>query len=711
MSNSFGTVVVSDAAEWRTTLLTVIMRTGLILGVLVCIPSVIMALRAGLLGVVLIDVLAVVLLATLVVLKQLPFTVRATVFCLILYGLGAGLVVWVGSISQIFLLGFSIMTTLLLGTRAGLAATVLSTITLLLIGSVGFAAPDTFMVASSQGRSGWITITLNFALIAILLTLAIDVVITAMEKALRQEILARSSFERQQAVLRTLIDAMPDVVFTKDSYGRFELANRAACIQFGKEREDEVIGLSAFDIWPSEFAAVRDAEDAQVLSGNAILNSEGSRPLPDGSTRWFLVIKVPLRNAQGEITGLVGISRDITDRKLAEVQRNQLQQELQQSQKMEAVGQLAGGIAHDFNNLLTIITGHSGLLLSLPDSSPDVQESVQEISDAADRAAALTRQLLAFSRQALLLPEVIDVNAIVLNTSKLLRRLIGEDISLSTTLDSHVAAVRADPSQLNQILMNLALNARDAMPTGGALSIETRNVEVDHTFTGMQLGVPHGPHVMLRITDSGTGMTPDVLSRIFEPFFTTKGLGKGTGLGLSMVFGIVQQSGGGIHVHSEAGHGSTFRIYLPAVSTSVSTIVENGTGSVRGGAETILLVEDDSGVRALALRALQSQGYDVLTARDGVEALEVVASTAKPIALLVTDVVMPNMSGPALVEALRERLPQIAVLYMSGYTDDAVLRHGVLEAEVDLMSKPFTASTLAQKVRAVLDEHSIRASS
>ncbi|WP_411282469.1 PAS domain-containing protein [Gemmatimonas sp.] len=709
MNSPHAGAVVPEAPEWRTSLLTIIMRTGLILGVLVCVPSVIVALRAGLLGVVVIDVLAVVLLAALVGLKQLPFKVRATVFCLIMYVLGTGLLVSVGPRSQIYLLGFSILTALLLGTRAGLLATVLSTVTLLLVGTFGLVAAEMLTVAQPQSLSGWITVTLNFALLNTLLILAIGVVISAMETALQQEILARASFERQQAVLRTLIDAMPDVVITKDRDGRFGLANRAACEQFGKDSEDQIIGLSASDIWPAEFAAQRAAEDAQVLAGNPLLNSEGFRVRADGSTRWFLVIKVPLRNAQGEITGLVGISRDITDRKLAEVQRDKLQQELQQSQKMEAVGQLAGGIAHDFNNLLTIITGHSGLLLSLPNISRDVQESVQEISDAADRAADLTRQLLAFSRQALLQPEVIDVNAVVLETSKLLRRLIGEDISLSTILDSQVAAVRADPSQLNQILMNLALNARDAMPTGGMLSIETGNVEVDHTFSRMQLGVTPGPYVMLRITDSGTGMMPDVRSRIFEPFFTTKGVGKGTGLGLSMVFGIVQQSGGGIHVYSEVGHGSTFGIYLPAVSTTTSTIAKVGSDSVRGGTEVILLVEDDHGVRALALRALQALGYDVLTARDGVDALEVVASTDKHIALLVTDVVMPHLSGPALVEALREQLPQIAVLYMSGYTDDAVLRHGVQHAEVDFLQKPFTASTLARKVRTVLDEHSLRA--
>ena len=700
----FTTIFVTDPANWRASLLSVILRSGLLLGVVVCVPSVIMALRVGLPGVVVMDALAVVLLAALVYLRQLPFTVRASALCLILYALGTGLLVWVGANSQIFLLGFSLLTALLLGLRAGLAASALSTATILLIGLTGIASPRMAGVPQSTDVGGWLTIALNFAFINGLLTLAIGIVISAMEEALLQQTAARSSLEQQRTVLRTLIDAMPDVVFTKDRQGRFELANRAAYIQFGREREEEVTGLSARDIYAPEFAAAREAEDAQVLAGVPLYNQEASRITATGDTRWFLVIKVPLRDAQGDITGLIGINRDITDRKLADLHRDQLQQELQQSQKMEAVGQLAGGIAHDFNNLLTIITGHSGLLLSLPEISPDVQESAAEISDAANRAAALTRQLLAFSRQALTQPEVVDVNAVVSDTSKLLRRLIGEDITLDTALEAPEAAVRADPTQLNQILMNLALNARDAMPTGGTLRIETGNVDIDSTFTGMHLGVKPGPYVMLRVIDSGIGMPPSVLARIFEPFYTTKGVGKGTGLGLSMVFGIVQQSGGGIHVQSEVGQGSTIGIFLPAVAMPDSAPRRERSSSTPGGTETILLVEDDSGVRAFALRALQALGYDVLTAHDGADAMQVVASTEKHIALLVTDVVMPNMSGPALVAALRERLPHVAALYMSGYTDDAVLRHGLMQAEVDFMEKPFTATALAGKVRSMLDQ-------
>ncbi len=703
MTDLFAKIFVTDPANWRAALLTVILRVGLVLGMIVYVPSVIMALRGGLMGVVVIDTVAMALLAFLTFYVRLPFTWRATAFCLVVYMLGTGLLIWIGSISQIFLLAFSILSALLLGLRAGLGSTVLSSMTMLLVGLLGFASPEMRVVPLATEMAGWITITMNFALVNALLTVAIGVVISAMDSALLQEIAARSSFERQQTLLRTLIDAMPDVVFTKDTQGRFGIVNHAAYALFGLEREEQITGKTVFDLYPREMAERRTADDREVFDGRILHNQEEERTDAAGKPCWYLAMKVPLHDAHGRIVGLIGISRDITDRKRAELQRDRLQSELQQSQKMEAIGQLAGGIAHDFNNLLTIISGHSGLLLGEPETNAQVKESVAEIADAAERAAALTRQLLAFSRQALLQPEVIDVNAVVRETSKLLRRLIGEDIALTTVLDPTLAAVRVDPSQLNQVLMNLALNARDAMPKGGKLTIGTSNVELDEAYIATHLGAKAGPHVMLSLTDSGAGMSQEVLSRIFEPFYTTKGVGEGTGLGLSMVFGIVQQSGGGIHVYSEPGHGSTFKIYLPAVTELLSRRQRIAETAGRGGSETILLVEDDDGVRALALRCLQAQGYHVIAARDGVDALSVPQDVGQHIALLLTDVVMPNMSGPVLVEKLRERHPDLAVIYMSGYTDDAVVRHGLLQADVDFLQKPFTAVSLAQKVRLVLD--------
>jgi CheY-like chemotaxis protein len=371
---------------------------------------------------------------------------------------------------------------------------------------------------------------------------------------------------------------------------------------------------------------------------------------------------------------------------------------------MEAVGRLAGGVAHDFNNLLTIITGYSELLLTRAGVSEADRDSVDAIREASERAASLTRQLLGFSRQAVLQPEVLDLNAVVTDTGKMLHRLIGEDIHFTTVLGPALSRVKVDPGQLVQVLMNLAVNARDAMPTGGTLTIETTNVLLDEDLAGTHLNCSPGPCVLLAMTDTGCGMTRETQARIFEPFFTTKDVGRGTGLGLSVVFGIVQQSGGSIHVYSEPGQGTTFKIYLPAVDALVT---RNDAGSSQvelQGTETVLLVEDDEAVRGLAKRILELRGYTVLIATDGNDGLQVAQAHAGKIDLVLSDVVMPKLSGPELTETLRARIPGVKVLFMSGYADDAVVRHGLLESSVSFIQKPFTPLALARKVRLVLDE-------
>ena len=388
---------------------------------------------------------------------------------------------------------------------------------------------------------------------------------------------------------------------------------------------------------------------------------------------------------------------DITDRK-------KLEEQLRQAQKMEAVGRLAGGVAHDFNNLLTIIRGCSDLLLAVPDVSGSDRELVEAISQAGDRAAALTRQLLGFSRQTMLQPRVLDLNAVVAETEKMLSRLLGEDISLTTTLASNLAHVKVDPGQLDQILMNLAINARDAMPTGGQLTIETSNVLLSNADTIPPLNCTAGPHVMLAMSDTGCGMSAALLTQIFEPFFTTKAVDKGTGLGLSMVLGIVQQSGGCVHAYSEPGHGTTFKIYFPVVAEQLTEIVHHNSASAAYGTEPILLVEDELGVRALATRMLQKYGYTVLTAIDGRDALTIANAYLDTIDLMLTDVIMPNLSGPEVAKSLGARFPLMKVLFMSGYTDDAVVRHGLIDADVSFIQKPYTALGLAQRVRQVLDQ-------
>jgi two-component system cell cycle sensor histidine kinase/response regulator CckA len=392
-----------------------------------------------------------------------------------------------------------------------------------------------------------------------------------------------------------------------------------------------------------------------------------------------------------------GFIRDITERK-------SLEDQFRQSQKMEGIGRLAGGIAHDFNNLLTAILGYAELMKAqLPDDE-DLRSSLHEIHTAGERAAALTRQLLAFSRKQLLQPRILDLNAVVSEVERLLRRLIGEDVELTTRLDHNLGSVKADPGQLEQVIMNLAVNARDAMPDGGTLMIETVNAVLDSSFVRANPGARSGEYAVLIITDTGTGMNEEVRSHIFEPFFTTKEQGKGTGLGLATAYGIVKQSDGYITVDSEPGRGTTFRMYFPraAGAASASGLGERSALSPRG-TETILMVEDEPGVRRLSRTILEAQGYTVLEAASGDEALIVARSHVEEIHLVATDVVMPGMSGPALWDRLHAVHPQARVLFISGYTDDAIASHGVLESGIAFLQKPFTPFALAQKVREVLD--------
>ncbi len=407
---------------------------------------------------------------------------------------------------------------------------------------------------------------------------------------------------------------------------------------------------------------------------------------------------------KGNLTRLVpAIERELREAEHHR-ERKRLEQQLRQVQKMEAIGRLAGGVAHDFNNLLTVISGYCQMLLEDPGASGPQREYIAEIKDAGDRAAALTRQLLAFSRQQVLQPRILDLNALIANVEKMLRRLIGEDIELVTAQAPEVELVKADPGQVEQIIMNLAVNARDAMPKGGKLTIETTNVELDETYVHSHGPVKPGPYVMLAVCDTGIGMDSQTQSRIFEPFFTTKEQGKGTGLGLSTVYGIVKQTGGYIWVYSEPGRGATFKIYLPRVEEVAETIEPRKVpAKLHEGTESILLVEDEERVRKLTRRILEANGYKVLVATRGDEALRICGEHKGAIHLLLTDVVMPEMSGPEVANQLSLLRAEMRVLYMSGYTDDAVVRHGMLEPGMAFLQKPFTPEILLSKVREVLD--------
>jgi PAS domain S-box-containing protein len=479
--------------------------------------------------------------------------------------------------------------------------------------------------------------------------------------------------------------------------GRFLRVNDRLCQMTGFTR-DELQAMTFVDLTvPDDRPEGDEARREMLAETRTDFSAEQRYRRKGGGELWGNIHTTLVRDEHGAPAYFITVIIDITDRKT-------LEEQLRQSQKMEAVGRLAGGVAHDFNNLLTIVSGHSEMLLARGTLAPADRESIEAVREAGERASALTRQLLSFSRQMVMQPQVLDLNTSVEASGKLLRRLIGEDVVLTTVLSPGIGRVKVDPSQLDQVLMNLAVNARDAMPEGGRLTIETKSIVLTEGYVTSHLDCKTGPHAMLSITDTGIGIPLEILPRIFEPFFTTKDVGKGTGLGLPVVFGIIQQSQGGIHVYSEPGKGTTVRIYLPVVAGELTAAVEAAPNVDVRGNETVLIVEDEPGVRRLALMSLKPHGYDVITATDGHDALRVAEAQGHPIDLVLTDVVMPGLSGPELAEGLRLRFPHVGILFMSGYAEDAVVRHGLLEAGVAFIQKPYTPIELARKVRQVLDD-------
>ena len=498
---------------------------------------------------------------------------------------------------------------------------------------------------------------------------------------------------------RLLFDSNPQPMWVYDRETLAFLAvNESAVNHYGYSRE-EFLAMTIKDIRRAEGVPVL-LDSLTSRAGNVDSPREWDHLKKDGST-----IKVEITSHllifDGRPAELI-LAHDITERVRLEAALMVSEEQLRQSQKLEAVGQLAGGVAHDFNNLLTVIGGYSSILLSkLPKDSPHLS-GVEEIKKASDRASGLTRQLLAFSRKQILQPKVLDLNIVVADLEKMLRRLIGEDIDLLAVTSPDLGKVKADPGQIEQVLLNLIVNARDAMPQGGKLTIETRNVIHSEEYATRH-GTQPGGFVMLAVTDSGTGMEAATRERIFEPFFTTKSAGKGTGLGLATVYGIVKQSGGNIWVYSEVGRGTTFKVFLPRVDELVQKGDTAELEFVRHGTETILVVEDEEQVRTILTHILKSQGYQVLSASDGEQALLISHNADLDIKLLITDVVMPQMSGRELAEQVLIGRPNLPVLFMSGYTDDAIVRHGLLDEKLNFIQKPFDSSSVARKVREVLD--------
>jgi two-component system cell cycle sensor histidine kinase/response regulator CckA len=415
----------------------------------------------------------------------------------------------------------------------------------------------------------------------------------------------------------------------------------------------------------------------------------------DGSQFWNALTLAPVYDGD-RVTHYVGVQTDITERR-------KMEEQFRQVQKMEAIGQLAAGVAHDFNNLLTVINGYSEILLAEKSQNDADRVAISSIRNAGERAASLTAQLLAFSRKAVIEPKVFDLNDVVEHLAKMLRRLIGEDINFTSRLEPGLWKIKADPGQIEQVIMNLSVNARDAMPIGGIITIQTENVNIQPGSDFETRNFEPGRYVRLSVSDTGTGMTEEVKSKIFEPFFTTKGIGKGTGLGLATVFGIVEQAGGHIRVSTTIGKGTTFEVYLAAVADVATNNNQTATATPVNGAETVLIVEDEDAVRMLLRMTLESNGYQVLIAASGPDAIELSDLYHGEIHLLVTDVIMPEMGGRELAENIRSRRKEINVLYVSGYTDDAVVRHGVISSAESFLQKPFTPLVLLRKVRSILD--------
>ncbi len=518
--------------------------------------------------------------------------------------------------------------------------------------------------------------------------------------ALRRERAATDQLRDSEALLRGVTDAVPDPIFMEDLSGRWIFCNPAALAAIGKPA-DRVLGQTCREIFDDSKAGALLAEnDRRVMATGIAVVQEELVPTPRGE-RVFLSSKAASRDAEGRIVGLICTAKDITERKRAEQEAQASEQRLQQAQRLESVGRLAAGVAHDFNNLLTVILGGSAAIREdLAAGRPTRREEIEEVHAAGERASELTRQLLLFARRQVTSQVPLDLNAVVRGGERLLRRVLGEDVAIQTSLTNGLWPVVADPTQVEQLIVNLAVNARDAMPRGGTMSLETLNVGA-----GASVPAPPGEWVLLRVRDTGVGMSREVKAHAFEPFFTTKLPGQGTGLGLATVHGIVTQAGGLVHVESEPGQGTCFEIWLPRSFLAIPApeAPAGQAAPARGGSESLLLVEDDPMVREMAARGLRSGGYRVLVASGGAEALQVASQEGAALRLLVTDVVLPGLDGRALADEMLRRLPGLRVLFISGHAREVIGRHGVDDDGADFLSKPFTAPALLDKVRGLLD--------
>jgi two-component system, cell cycle sensor histidine kinase and response regulator CckA len=533
------------------------------------------------------------------------------------------------------------------------------------------------------------------------ITTAID--ITERQRSEKELRLAHKAITEAEEQYRNIFDGALEGIYRTSPEGKLLAANSALAKMLGYESREQLVSTindMAHQVWldPND----RKPFIALLEEQGSLRNFECQVKRKDGTGIWVSVKGRKVCGADGRTLYYDGFVDDITERKHTEAEKAKLEEQLRQAQKIESIGRLAGGVAHDFNNLLTVINGYSDFLLERLNATDPLRSHAEEIRKAGERAASLTRQLLAFSRKQVIEPKIMDLNTTIRQSAPMLQRLIGEDIDLETYLDESLGQVLADPDQFYQVIMNLAVNARDAMPDGGTLDIETTNVELDEANTAtMHDAVTPGRYVLMSVTDSGHGMDETIRQQIFEPFFTTKEVGKGTGLGLSMVYGIIRQSGGWIEVQSDVGVGTSFKVYLPRIEVSLAPERQISAATEKGS-ETILLVEDQEAVRSFTKTVLERHGYQVIDASDAEEAIDAAGTYSGEIHLLLTDVVLPGMNGKELSEMLKAFRPTLKVLFTSGYTADAIGNRGVLGPDVTFLHKPFSPEELAAKVRDVL---------
>ncbi|MGV3619390.1 MAG: ATP-binding protein [Archangium sp.] len=690
---------------WRRNLLRVVLGVTVSLGAVVYVPSAWLAVTNDLWSIFIVDTLAIVGLLALWRFDGLPMALRAAATCFIFYGVGVGLLLVVGPVSQIYLLGSSVFTTLLLGVRWRVATTTLNIVTIAVVFALTGGGLNMNPGGFAEARAGWAVVVANFAFINIALVLAVGTVLDTLEREQSALVTSNRALQENRALLAIAgraaqLGGWSYVVATDEYRWTDELL---AVLEISKDSAPTAdILLSHYnDESRARIAAAMDSCKRHGTPFELHVQATTAR----GNHRHLRVIGAAELDETGAVREVHGSIQDETAQKEIEARQQRLEQQLHQSQKLEAVGTLAGGVAHDFNNLLTVILSYSSLMLEEHPQDSELREDLEEIRSAAERGTQLTRQLLAFGRKQLLQPRAVDLDTATDGVRKLLLQLLREDIQLTVLRSNEPCHVLVDPGQFEQVLVNLVVNARDAMPHGGKLTIELSRVEADEAYVAAHPGASVGRYGMLTVTDTGVGMTRETQARVFEPFFTTKALGHGTGLGLASVYGIVQQSRGHIWLYSEPGKGSSFRVMFPCAEGAAVTSqddVRKALPTLRG-TETVLVVEDEAQVREVLCSSLRRLGYTVLEAQNGGEALMLSEQFSATIHLLVTDVVMPMLSGRQVAERLRQPRGELRVLFTSGYTENTITHHGVLDSGVPFVAKPFTPDVLARRVREVLD--------